>query len=411
MKNTQVMDKPSYKEESTKETQRESIKIITLGNFDVIKNGASLVQTSMSSKKLWELYQFMFTNRERAFTPEALMNQLWIDQDYSDPRSTLRRQMFRLRKLLGEDNIKEDMTSIVFVNGFYQWNNLLPVEFDVDLFTQYLKEAESFSRTDEAKALQYYERAIELYRDDYLPQCMEIHWVFPVRNRLKHKFFDAALKAAGIMKQLEYYAKIIVLAEKAIQVDFYEEAFHFILMEAKLIKGEYKSIIDHYQFMVEQYKQELGIEPSEDIKRLYQQVLQSHQSLSSKETIHQAFDITKDHKNAYYCEPDIFKAIFELESRRSERDGLLCSLGVLNIDKHKVKSPSQCEIYLRRLKTSLSNYLRKGDALTQWNREQMIVLLSGADSAITRKILHRILEKENLLEVFVVSQATELKEL
>ena len=66
--------------------------IHTLGRFDVIKDGHSLVMSSSGSKKIWELYKFMLTHRDRAFTPETLMDQLWVSESYSDPRSTLRRQ-------------------------------------------------------------------------------------------------------------------------------------------------------------------------------------------------------------------------------------------------------------------------------------------------------------------------------
>lgn len=414
MKNSQTMGVVDNRLDQVVEADQEKrspIQIRTLGKFDVIKEGKSLVENAVGSKKLWELYQFMFSNREKTFSPDSLMNQLWVDEDYSDPRSTLRRQMFRLRKLLGEDETKDQMTSILFVNGFYLWNKQIPIELDADLFIQYINEADVLRHVDDSKALEYYELAIEMYKDDYLPQCDKLHWVFSIRNHLRHAFLDAVMHAASLMKQFENYAKLIALAEKAIQIDFYEEAFHYILMETKLIKGEYKNVLEHYQFVIGQYKQEMGIEPSNELKKLYQQVLQSHQVISTKQTISEAFDMNKEHKNAYYCEPDIFKAIFELELRRCEREGVICSLGVLTFDKHKSASNAQCEVIMKRLKTHLLQHLRKGDALSQWNRQQMIVLLSGVDSSMTQKILQRILEKESLFDVISISQATELKEL
>lgn len=64
--------------------------IYTLGRFDVIKEDVSLVASASGSKKIWELYKFMLTYRDRAFTPESLMDQLWVSESYNDPRSTLR---------------------------------------------------------------------------------------------------------------------------------------------------------------------------------------------------------------------------------------------------------------------------------------------------------------------------------
>lgn len=389
----------------------DKIIITTLGKFDVVKNGSSLVASSASSKKLWELYQFMFSNREKTFSPEALMSQLWIDADYSDPRSTLRRQMFRLRKLLGEDEANENEYSIIFKNGFYEWNNTISIELDSELFLAEIKKAEDYLKDSAEHALIHFERGFELYQNDYLPQCEELHWVYPIRNRYRHVYVNAVIQAAELMKQFERYKSLIELAEKAIQIDFYEEAFHYILMEAKLLRGEYKSIINHYQYMVNQYKLEMGVEPSKELKDLYNKVLQSHQIITTSESINVAFETKKEYKNAYYCEPNVFKAIFELELRKSEREGTKCSLGVLTVEYNKKLSISQNELYFKQLKEHLETHLRKGDALTQWNNQQIIVLLFGVGRDLTIKVLERILESINLRITITISQAAEINDL
>lgn len=94
--------------------------VYTLGRFDVIKDGCSLIMNSAGSKKIWELFKFMLTYRDRSFTPESLMDQLWVSEEYSDPRSTLRKQMHRLRKALGEDSSDENENTILFNNGYYR---------------------------------------------------------------------------------------------------------------------------------------------------------------------------------------------------------------------------------------------------------------------------------------------------
>lgn len=386
-------------------------RITTLGKFDVIKNGKSLVEGSGGSKKLWELYQFMFSNRERSFSPETLMDQLWTDADYSDPRSTLRRQMFRLRKLLGEDDIDENSNSILFKNGYYEWNSKVIVELDSDLFLIEIKKAENYLEQSTEHALIHYERGISLYQNDYLPQCNELHWVFPIRNKYRHMFVDAVVQTAELMKRVEKYRDLIALAEKAIGIDFYEEAFHYILIEAKWFCGEYKSIIDHYQHMLARFKQEMGIEPSRELKELYSKVTHSQQIITNSESINIAFDTKKEFKNAYYCEPSIFKAIFELELRKSERDGSQCSIGVITLDYNRKITIGQNDLYMKQLKNLLESHLRKGDAFTQWNSQQMVVLLFAVGRNMTVKVLERILEKENIKMFMNISQVSEISEL
>lgn len=84
------------------------LNVYTLGRFEVVRDGISLIMNSAGSKKIWELFKFMLTHKDRSFTPESLMDHLWVSEEYSDPRSTLRKQMHRLRKTLGEDGIDGD---------------------------------------------------------------------------------------------------------------------------------------------------------------------------------------------------------------------------------------------------------------------------------------------------------------
>ena len=149
--------------------------VYTLGRFDVIKDGNSLVMSSSGSKKLWELYKFMLTHRDRSFTPETLMDQLWVSESYSDPRSTLRRQMHRLRQSLLEEDAKENFNTIHFTNGYYKWNELLEYEIDVDLFESLIRQGDVCTVTAPQNALGYYLEALSYYYGDYLPDCFDQH--------------------------------------------------------------------------------------------------------------------------------------------------------------------------------------------------------------------------------------------
>lgn len=157
----------------TKNKQLHIFTVSTLGNFDVIKNGHSLITSTSTSKKIWELYKFMLTHRDRSFTPEALLDQLWIYEEYNDPRSTLRRQMHRLRQTLQEDSKNDEETTILYVNGYYKWNAQIELILDADLLEMHLKEGDSLKIPNPGSALEAYTKAIDLYLGDYLPECAD----------------------------------------------------------------------------------------------------------------------------------------------------------------------------------------------------------------------------------------------
>lgn len=382
--------------------------IHTLGRFDVIKDGHSLVMSSSGSKKIWELYKFMLTHRDRSFTPETLMDQLWVSESYSDPRSTLRRQMHRLRQSLVEDDTAEHDRSLLFTNGYYKWNDHLQVEVDVDRFEQLIKLGESTKANAPQKALDYYLEALSYYYGDYLPDCFDQHWVFSVRNHYRRLYLKTVVATIGLMKTYALHDEIIQLCQKAIQIDIYEESFHLSLMEALLHKNEQKQALEHYEYITGFYYHEMGLKPSADMKALYKRLLQTNDPIKSESNLYEALESNMSWENAFFCEPSVFKSIYELERRRSLRSGASFSVGVINIPYIKGHSQSQHDLRVNHLKLHLMEKLRKGDTFALWNDSQFVVLLPGVDHDLMEKILHRILDNYPNNDTIVINQIKHL---
>lgn len=380
----------------------------TLGQFDVIKDGRSLVLAASGSKKIWELYKFMLTYRNRSFTPESLMDQLWVSEEYNDPRGTLRRQMHRLRQALDESESDDASKTLLFANGYYSWNDEIELELDTDLFEKYIKEADALKLKYPLKALEKYEAALELYIGDYLPECADQHWVFPVRNQYRRLYLKAVQSAIEIYKLKDDFESILNLCQKAIHIDIYEECFHVNLLEALLAKGEQRQAIDHYDYITGFYSREMGIKPSDEMRVIYKKILQTQSSIGSEESLYEALESTVTLENAFYCEPDVFKSVYELERRRSQRSGVSFSIGVLTALTIKGYTHSQKELRMNRLKQLLTERLRKGDTFTRWNDNQMVVMLSGVDEELTEKVLKRVLGMDKDNETIVINQITHL---
>ena len=393
----------------TSPVHQESPKFIvhTLGRFNVFKDGESVVLSASGSKKIWELYKFMLTHRDRSFTPETLMDMLWVSESYNDPRGTLRRQMHRLRQMLAEENANDIEKTLLYSNGYYKWNDHLDVEVDVDQFESLIKQGDLYKTSNPEFALDYYEEAIGLYHGDYLPDCYDQHWVFSVRNHYKRLFLCTMVNTIEILKSKMRHDDIILFSQKAIKIDVYEEFFHLSLMEALMHKGQQKQALEHYEYITGFYYHEMGLKPSVEMREIYKKLLKTHAPISSEVNLLDALESNSAYLNAFFCEPNVFKSIYELERRRSERSGAFISVAVIDAMPIEGYSQSQDLLRINHLKQHLMEKLRKGDTFTLWNMNQFIVLLPGVDSETMHKIMDRIIgcfPKSDMIKVTQIKQ-------
>lgn len=365
--------------------------IQTFGQFDVRKRGSSLLAASSGTKKIWELYKFMLTHRGHSFTPEALMDQLWIGQVYTQPRSTLRKQMHRLRKILSEESCPDSIKTLTFSNGYYRWNDNLQLQLDSDFFENFSKQGDELKNTSPEQALEIYTKALALYRGDYLPECTEQYWVFSFRNYYRNLYLKTVLNAEELLKIKEDYDHVIDMYHNAIQIDIYEEVFHIRLLEALILKGEYRQALEHYEFITEFYDREMGIKPSLEMKNIYKRLRAANNTDYSEANVQDTLDSESLLENAFYCEPDVFKGIYELERRRNERTQQCFEVGIITVSEIRGQTLSQSKLRMSHIKNQLYEKLRKGDTFTSWNQGQFIVLLPGMDSESTENVLKRAL--------------------
>ncbi len=383
--------------------------VYTLGRFDVIKDGSSLVMNSAGSKKILELFKFMLTHKDRSFTPESLMNNLWVSEEYSDPRSTLRKQMHRLRQAMGEDAADEVNNTILFINGYYRWNDQISIEVDAEMFEKYIKNGDAQKEKSPDAALENYNKAIDLYVGDYLTECTNQYWVYSARNHYRRLYLKTVMNTIELLKAREAYDEIMYICQKAIKIDVYEEVFHINLLEAFMMNGEFRQAFEHYDYITGFYEREMGVKPSEEMRAIYKRLLASQNRTNVECNFNDVLGKVVCYERAFYCEPEVFKSIYEMERRTSQRQKICSSIGVITVNPIQGYTYSQNEMRMNKIKQLLLQQLRKGDTITCWNYWQFAVLLPSACGEIAEKVLKRILDPEDVK--ILVSQVDEVQSL
>lgn len=257
--------------------------------------------------------------------------------------------MHRLRKALGEETADDDKKTILFSNGYYRWNEQVSIKLDAELFETYIKNGDEQKKNSPEAALQSYKEALNIYAGDYLPDCTNQYWVYAIRNHFRKQYIKAVSNVIELLKPREAYDEIIVLCQKAIQIDMYEEVFHISLLDTLIAKGDFRQAFEYYEYITEFYKKEMGIKPSDEMRIIHKKLLESQSITKVDNNFCEILEVDDSYENALYCEPEVFKVIYEMERRRSQRQNTVYSVGVITVNPIRGYTHSQNELRMNRI--------------------------------------------------------------
>lgn len=81
------------------------VEIITLGDFDIIIDGTSVMDEIGKSQRLIKLFKYFLVHKDVKLLPEDIIDDLWPNEDFKNPLNMLTTQICRLRKILDIDEI------------------------------------------------------------------------------------------------------------------------------------------------------------------------------------------------------------------------------------------------------------------------------------------------------------------
>ncbi len=364
------------------------LEIETLGRFVVKNNQKTLTTEVRSSKKIWTLFMYFLTNRQKSLLPEVIVNQLWPESNYENPRGLLRTQVHRLRKLI-DIPIEENGRSIIsYHNGAYYWNPDGQYKIDTDLFETLSADAVSMSESDPKAAVELYMQSLEYYQGDYLPECAGEDWVIPAKVHYRRLFITNVMKICGLLSNMQQYNKILDVCDKAMLLEPSEESLHLIYLETLLKTEQTSEALHHYQYVTSLQYRELGIVPSSSMKKIYQQILH-HQTAGP--VLSKMYD-EKTTGTAFYCHPTVFESICQLEKRKSERNGTINHICIFTW-KPTLSGLTMTELEKSeiRLKHYLLHHLRRSDALTRWSNRCFAALFPATTLTQTERMVGRLM--------------------
>ena len=370
---------------------RQEYYVTMLGEFTISYKNKKIYDQSNRSKKPWNLIEYLVTNRGKNVSQEELTDLLWDKNESDNPSGALKVLLHRARKSL-EPVMQENGEELINLKrGEYSWNHEIVTKVDTDEFEELCKEASDTAKSPEER-IELYNRALALYKGDFLPRNNE-GWVIPIASYYHKIFIGAVREIIALYYDAQDYEAIINICRKAISIEKLDEKLYFDLINALFKSGQQAEALKQYSDSTDMFYKKFGITPTDELKSLYKTIVKTTQSLETDiGIIKEALAEQGEAQGAFYCEYEIFKDVYQIEARACARSGDSIYLCLITLSSTTDEDPT-IKVMNRAmddLRFAVNETLRKGDVFTRYSVSQYVILLPTASYENVEMIMKRI---------------------
>ncbi len=364
-----------------------------LGPFYLEVDQQEIKEEAWKSKKALTLLKYLAAKQGQKVVSDVLIELLWPDNEDVDSTSNLHTAVWFARRMLASTSRPEAESPLHYAHGSY-WLDLTDGGVDLEFFRGHVQKSRQVRVSDPEAALLHCESALELYRDDFLPEDMYEEWTVPYREDYRELYFEIILRSAELLMEHrgDLQGAIDILRSAVKRDPFREELYHmgikfYILAERhvdaiNLYKRYSKMLMDEFRLQPSQATQDLILHLQE----------QGPENGAASGSNLQAEPIT----GAYVCNRETLQFILRAEQRRLERGGNgFAVLLVANKDGHPRRQQIQAAFHI------LQRSLRNSDLISQYSDDLMVVFLPDTEVPEAKEVLRRLKQRiqEKLAEI------------
>ncbi|QOD62030.1 transcriptional regulator [Polaribacter haliotis] len=245
-----------------------TIRIQTLGGFNLWRNQEKIDAKEWGRDKTIQLLQYLISYRKRnALHKEKIMDHLWEDWNDRDFKVALH----GINKVLEPNRPSRTEAIYITRQGVSYQIDLEKLWIDVEALEKYIILGNQAFEVDNEVAKKAYQNAINLYKGSYLPNRIYEDWTSEERERSQLLILGAYITLAEILLE-EKPIESIRLAQNALAIDAAWEEAYRIQMKAYIVKGNRPQAIKTYMKCEVILEEEYGISPLPETKKLLQEI-------------------------------------------------------------------------------------------------------------------------------------------
>ena len=247
------------------------LNIQLLGGFNLTHNEQEV--KPLRTERLILLLSYLLLNKEKPLPRKQLAFTFWADTTEEQARTNLRNLFHHLRKAFPE------IDSFLEIEGqTIQWKANADIELDVTQFKSALAKAKTAK--DDSARMAHLKEAVNAYRGELLPGYYE-DWVLTQREEIHQAYLSALSQLAKLLEDSRQYEEAIEITNRLIRSEPLNESAYQLAMRLHALNDDRAGALQAYHACVTVMRRELDMEPSEDIKTLYEQLVRSPETPSA----------------------------------------------------------------------------------------------------------------------------------
>ncbi len=249
------------------------LRVKTLGQFSVWLGDNVLLPQAWRRKKSRQLFQLFVTHPQRMLSRDHIIEMLWYDVPLEKARRDFKVALSTLGRVLEPDKAQGVPSAFIVRDGdAYGLRPHADVWIDADEFIREIDTGDSEYDAAPAAALPHYQRALELYRSDYLPDTLYDDWSAERREHLLSLFLRTAERVARIFAAQGAWEKVIATCQRLLaHDDCWEEAYR-LTMTAYAKLGNRPQVLRTFRHCTEWLDTALGIAPSPETVAVFRKL-------------------------------------------------------------------------------------------------------------------------------------------
>jgi LuxR family maltose regulon positive regulatory protein len=246
--------------------------IRVLGPVEIFRDPASpFAPDAWTTRRARDIFCYIATSKHRRVPKDVLIEEFWRDDDPATVEKNFHPTISHIRKALNSRQaFKQNF--VVFRDGAYLLNPELSYSIDSEEFEYHIAEAEKAKREKNGRRFrENLEAAYGAYRGEFMSGVYD-EWADERRGFYVEQAARVISALAKLSLAEKRWADTLKFAGEALRDDPYREDMHRLSMKALSAQGKPAAVTKHFENLKKLLKDELGIEPSNETRRIYNEL-------------------------------------------------------------------------------------------------------------------------------------------